>query len=383
GVQSSKTQGIWRSLLSGPLAGRPVRAVMFSHHHPDHVGSVAWLARETGAEIWATRTAWLMARMLTLDEQDRPTPEALRFYRQTGMAEAVYQERATSRPFNFCDAVGLLPLGYRRIADGDVLSLGGRDWHVLTGHGHAPEQATLWCAEAGLCLTADQILPGISPNLGVYPTEPEADPVGPWLTSCSRLQEYARTNAPESLLALPGHKLPFQGVDLRLAQLIDNHHQALERLQDFLSTPQVAVACFQCLFKREIKPSEFGLALALRRLIQQAAERGGFRYQVGIPMTVDGLPISIEQQIYRITEESLNNIVRHAQAKRVELVLEHNSRQILLRIIDDGVGFDPIAEKNGHFGLVGMRERTELIQGTLDVISQPDRGTEIRIKIPI
>ncbi|MEO0912114.1 MAG: MBL fold metallo-hydrolase [Pseudomonadota bacterium] len=255
GFHSKRGEAIWEGLLAGPLAGKPVGRVVLTHHHPDHVGMAGWLAAK-GAEIWATRTAWLMARMLTLDVQPVPTEESLAFYRAAGMEADIYAERAASRPFNFADIVHPIPLGFRRLRQGDAITMGGRRWVVHVGHGHAPEHATFW-SEDGLVLAGDQILPGISPNLGVYPTEPEADPVGEWLESCERLLGVAEPGH----LVLPGHKLPFHGLRLRLEQLIENHHGALARLEAHLAEPKTAADCFAPLFKREIGGGEYGLAL--------------------------------------------------------------------------------------------------------------------------
>lgn len=255
GFHSRRGVAIWERLLAGPLAGRPVGRVLLTHHHPDHVGMAGWL-HARGAQIWATRTAWLMARMLTLDVQERPTAEALAFYRDAGVPADVYAERAGSRPYNFADVVAPIPLGFRRIRQHDLLAMAGRHWRVHIGHGHAPEHATLW-SDDGIVLAGDQILPGISPNLGVYPTEPEADPVGEWLESCTRLQGLADP----SHLVLPGHKLPFRGLAPRLGQLIDNHHGALARLESCLAEPLAAADCFPALFRRAIGSAEYGLAL--------------------------------------------------------------------------------------------------------------------------
>jgi hypothetical protein len=103
----------------------------------------------------------------------------------------------------------------------------------------------------------DQLLPGISPNLGVYATEPEADPVADWLESCERFAGLARAGE----LVLPGHKLPYTGLPLRLAQLAANHHGALERLRAHLAEPRVAVECFTVLFQRRIEEGTYILAL--------------------------------------------------------------------------------------------------------------------------
>lgn len=257
GLWNDRNLTIWDGLLSGVLAGKPLRRVIVTHHHPDHVGLAGWLAGQ-GAEIWATRTAWLMARMMTLDEQERPTEQTLAFWRAAGMDPEIYAQRETERPFNFADVVWPIPLGYRRIAQGDMLEAGGRRWQVHVGHGHAPEHATLWSVEGDLVLAGDQVLPGISSNLGVYATEPDADPVGDWLESCGRLSKLAN----DAQLALPGHRLPFRGLPLRLEQLIDNHHGALSRLREHLAdVPRTAHDCFAPLYKRTIRSGEYGLAL--------------------------------------------------------------------------------------------------------------------------
>ncbi len=114
-----------------------------------------------------------------------------------------------------------------------------------------------WSRDDSLILGGDQLLPSISPNLGVYATEPDADPVGEWLEACERLLPLARPDH----FVLPGHKLPFTGLPTRLVQMIDNHHGALVRLAGWLAQPRTAVECFPALFKREIGAGEYGLAL--------------------------------------------------------------------------------------------------------------------------
>lgn len=254
GVTGKKSRAIWDTLLAGPLSGKPVVRVLVTHHHPDHIGNAGWFQSQ-GAELVTTRTAWLFARMLTLDEQALPVAETLAFYRAAGMPPELLAKRAAERPFNFADAVHPMPLGFTRIKEGDRLRAAGRDWTVRIGNGHAPEHATLWSDD--VVIGGDQLLATISPNLGVYATEPMADPVADWLEACERLSAFATP----AQLVLPGHKLPFRGLPFRMTQLIDNHHGALDRLRDFLKTPATAIDCFQPLFLRRIGEAEFGLAL--------------------------------------------------------------------------------------------------------------------------
>ncbi|MCP5039037.1 MAG: MBL fold metallo-hydrolase [Rhodobacteraceae bacterium] len=257
GFDSRRIRAVWALLLEGPLKGRPVARVIVTHHHPDHVGLAGWFQREHGAELITTRTSWLFARMLLLDEQMVPVNETLAYWRAAGMDPEIYETRKAERPFNYVDIVADMPLGFKRIKEGGVIRFGARDWDVRIGNGHAPEHATLWSRDCDLVIGGDQLLATISPNLGVYATEPEADPVGDWMDSCARLAPFAQ----DSQLVLPGHKLPFTGLPTRMRQLIDNHHHALDRLLEYLQAPHTAAECFSPLFKRKIGTGEYGLAL--------------------------------------------------------------------------------------------------------------------------
>lgn len=136
--------------------------------------------------------------------------------------------------------------------------MGGRRWQVRIGHGHAPEHATFWAEDMPLVIGGDQLLPGISANIGVYATEPDADPLTDWLESCARFAPLAT----EAHLVLPGHKLPYTGLPLRLSQMVSGHEAALERLLDHLCEPDTAVGCFEAVFGHQIDASAYMLALA-------------------------------------------------------------------------------------------------------------------------
>ena len=256
GFDSKRGRTAWEKLLAGPLSGKPLSRVIVTHHHPDHIGLAGWL-QDKGAELATTRTAWLYARMLVLDEQASPLPEQVAFWRAAGMAPDLLATRMAERPFNFADVVAPLPLGFTRLQESEEITIGGRRWTIRMGNGHAPEHATFWSLDDNLVLGGDQLLPSISANIGVYPTEPDADPLGEWLDSCARFKAFAR----EDQLVLPGHKLPFTGLPLRLHQMIENHRGALDRLRDHLTTPRSAAECFMPLFKREITGGAYGLAL--------------------------------------------------------------------------------------------------------------------------
>ncbi|TDL81606.1 MBL fold metallo-hydrolase [Palleronia sediminis] len=253
GLDTRRTRALWRAALDG----RRVTRVLCTHHHPDHMGLAGWFAETHGAEILMPRTGWLTARRLQRDVQDRPAPETVAFWRAAGMDAAILSARLAERPFNLADVTAPLPPGHTRLRGDTRIVLGGRRWTVRMGEGHAPEHATLWDEAGGIVLGGDQMLPSISPNLSVYPSAPEADPVGDWLASCARLRGHAR----DGMTVLPGHGLPYRGLARRLGQMIDNHLGALDRLRAHLARPRTACACFTPLFGREIGAGAYGLAL--------------------------------------------------------------------------------------------------------------------------
>ena len=127
---------------------------------------------------------------------------------------------------------------------------------------------------------------------------------------------------------------------------------------------------------------ELGLALALRELAVTTAKRAGLDLDLHIPPELPQLNGEVEQCIYRVAEEALTNIVRHARAKRAVVTLEPLDEHSKLTVSDDGRGFDAAAlEAGNHFGIRGMRERAEMINAKLDVLSGEGRGTSVVLAV--
>ncbi len=94
------------------------------------------------------------------------------------------------------------------------------------GEGHSPEHACLYCPELKLFISGDQVLPKITSNVSVFPTEPEGDPLEDWLSSLARIKR----QVPDDVLVLPSHNDPFLGLHARIDQLTGFHVDALDRL---------------------------------------------------------------------------------------------------------------------------------------------------------
>lgn len=127
---------------------------------------------------------------------------------------------------------------------------------------------------------------------------------------------------------------------------------------------------------------DLGLTLAIRNLATTTAKRAGFTVELDIAESIDQLSMDVEQGVYRIVQEALENTISHANANTVRISLFEQEQDIVLEITDDGRGFDVNAtSSNGHYGLQGMRERATMMNGELIVQSQPKEGTELRLTI--
>jgi two-component system, NarL family, sensor histidine kinase DevS len=134
----------------------------------------------------------------------------------------------------------------------------------------------------------------------------------------------------------------------------------------------------------ELRPAaldELGLLPAIEALVERSATTAGLdiHTEFAIPQAGDGgrLDPELESTIYRLVQEALTNVVKHARAERVDVRLFANGGGVTVTVRDDGIGFDATTTSEG-FGLVGMRERLELVGGRLQVSSAPGRGTEVR-----
>lgn len=247
GIASQRTKSLWQEIFDTHLNGKPVTRILVTHMHPDHIGLAGWLAERWDVELWMTRTDYLLCRNLAADT-GRAAPEAgVQFYRAAGFDEqslVVYRRRFGE----FGALISHLPDAFRRLQDGDNIQVGKYAWQVVIGRGHAPEHACLYCPTLNVFISGDQILPHISSNVSVWPTEPHANPLLEWLESCASLQE----QLPPDVLVLPSHGNPFAGAHLRLQQLIGLHEKSLDALHTFCKTPRRAIDVFSALFRSKI-----------------------------------------------------------------------------------------------------------------------------------
>ena len=126
---------------------------------------------------------------------------------------------------------------------------------------------------------------------------------------------------------------------------------------------------------------ELGLEKAIREMAKEATTHSNMKLDISVS-SMPALPPSLEQCIYRIAQESITNVLRHAHASNLKVRLEKRNGNVLMAIEDDGIGFEEQADSdNQHFGLTGMKERAELVNGHLKITSHPGLGTMVELEV--
>jgi two-component system sensor histidine kinase DegS len=134
---------------------------------------------------------------------------------------------------------------------------------------------------------------------------------------------------------------------------------------------------------RPVALDELGLVPALREHLARCEQEHGLVVEFAANEG-ERLPASVETALFRIVQEAVNNVLRHAQAQHVQVILVRNTDRVELRVTDDGQGFDTLLPRSGrHVGLWSMRERVEQLGGQFEVRSAPEQGTTVTTVVPL
>jgi glyoxylase-like metal-dependent hydrolase (beta-lactamase superfamily II) len=218
GLGTDDCRQAWDVALTGPLAEQPLKSLIVSHFHPDHVGLAGWLCQRFGLKMAMPRPEYLHSAMIQYAPADHGETVFRPFYQRHGLSPEA-TEIVLSRGHEYLRRTTGVPPSYLRIRHGDSLKVGERSFQVLTGGGHSLEQAMLHLPEERIFLAADQVIARISPNVSVHPMEPDLDALGIYLASLRAIRETVAND----VLVLPGHGLPFYGLHDRIAELIEHH----------------------------------------------------------------------------------------------------------------------------------------------------------------
>lgn len=226
GISDATTRALWQQIFAGPLAGQKITGVLCTHYHYDHAGLAGWLADTLRVPLYMSHGEYYTLRTLAPAPQEEGLPwQHLEYFQRCGFPAAALDDihqvlRMASQ------LVSPPPAAFRRLRHGEALKIGGRQWQLHLGEGHVAEHMLLHNAQDDILLAGDQLLPRITSNVSVLPTEPEADLMGDWLASLERL-----ARLPNDPLVLPAHELPYRGLQTRIRQLRAHHGRHFDRLR--------------------------------------------------------------------------------------------------------------------------------------------------------
>ena len=263
-ISADESKAQWERIFSTQLEGLPILRVVVTHMHPDHIGLAYWLCERWNARLWISAADYHVARLGALGPTAFGGEAAAMYFASHGLNDPESVEKIKARSNYFPKLVPAVPRQYRRMTDGDVLTIGAHAWSCISGYGHAPEHIALYCAELGLLIGGDMMLPRISTNVSVYEVEPEANALKEFLDSIDKFKAL-----PSGTLTLPSHGKPFTGLHIRVRQLHDHHRARLAEVMELCGRQAACAAdVLPVMFKRplDLHQKTFAMGEAIAHL---------------------------------------------------------------------------------------------------------------------
>jgi glyoxylase-like metal-dependent hydrolase (beta-lactamase superfamily II) len=256
-IARDESRAQWEQVFENELEGLPVLRVIVTHMHPDHIGLADWLCQKWNVMLWISGTDYNVARLASQSTTGFGGESAAAYFASHGMTDPDSLEKIRGRSSYYVNLVPSVPQRYRRLMDGQLITIGGRQWRCISGYGHAPEHMALNCDALRVLISGDMVLPRISTNVSVYDNEPESDALDLFLRSLDRYLTLA-----ESTLVLPSHGKPFTGLHERIQQLKDHHRDRLaEVLAACAAKPCSAMDIIPVLFTRALDLHQITFAM--------------------------------------------------------------------------------------------------------------------------
>lgn len=262
GVSRDEVKTLWEQVFENALDGLPVLRVIVTHMHPDHVGLAHWLCERWNVPLCMTMTDFGFARLWSrpavngVNAGGPNGQSAVDHFTRHGLSDPEAQDRIRQRSNYYPTLVPDVPSRFTRIMDGDRIQIGGREWRIIVGYGHAPEHASLYCDTLQVLISGDMVLPRISTNISVFDFEPESNPLPLYLNSLRAYDEL-----PEETLVLPSHGRPFRGLHERIAQQHAHHAERLDEVMTACEEPMSTTDIVPIMFRRKLDLHQLTFAM--------------------------------------------------------------------------------------------------------------------------
>jgi glyoxylase-like metal-dependent hydrolase (beta-lactamase superfamily II) len=259
GMNTDEIFEIWDKLWRGLLRSRPLQNLTLTHAHIDHFGFAGYLVKESKCVVRLPLAEWLNGWLMWHEREEGLNEQLVSFMKCNGASDD--DAAAIGGAQRKQKYLGLRPpREFTRIRDGDAVTMGQREWRVITTGGHSPEHASFYCEKDRILIAGDQILSHITPSVIVPLAQPDANPMKDYLDSLARF-----ASLPPDTLVLPSHGVPFRALHTRLAQLREHHQARLDDVTSIVTGNTSAFAIAQDVFPRVLydNPRQaFGESLA-------------------------------------------------------------------------------------------------------------------------
>lgn len=256
GISNDATRDAWENIFTTQLNALPVVRVIATHCHPDHVGLADWICKRWHAPLWMTTGEYTFARMMSAGLTGADGTANFPFFKKHGLVDPAMVAELEDRRSYYPTMVPSVPVSYVRMVDAQKFRIGKFCWKVITGFGHSPEHAALYCDDLKVMIAGDMVLPRISTNVSVFAIEPESNPVQQYMESLAKFKDL-----PADTLVLPSHGKPFRGLHTRITQLRDHHDARLQEVLEACATPQSAADIVPIMFKRQLDAHQLTFAM--------------------------------------------------------------------------------------------------------------------------
>jgi glyoxylase-like metal-dependent hydrolase (beta-lactamase superfamily II) len=257
GIGTSLTETLWETIFT--LLDSPITKVICTHMHPDHIGMAGYLVEKFKVPFYISGTEYFVGRALSAGGRGASDWQDDDYLVKCGMSQEYVAKAKENRKNNkgVGQVIRPIPLQFERLQAGGSLILNQQKWDIIIGRGHSPEHVCLFNKQTNVLISGDHVLPIISPNIGVYSTEPNANSLQLYLDTLPQFKDL-----PADALVLPSHKTPFTGLHARVDELIEHHHKHLNSLREFCADGKTIKDCLPVLFKRKLNPHNMFFAVA-------------------------------------------------------------------------------------------------------------------------